>query len=38
MKRSYFSVINRIFLFTVVFLSDCAGFGEGETAVLIHAK
>ena len=34
MKRSHFSVINRILLFTVVFLSACAGFGGEETAVL----
>ena len=34
MKRSYFSVINRVLLFTVVFLSACAGFGGEETAVL----
>ena len=37
MKCSYFSVINRVLLFTVVFLSACAGFGGEETAVL-HQK
>jgi len=34
MKFSYFSVINRILLFTIVFLSACAGIGGEETAVL----
>ncbi len=34
MKVSYFSVIKWILLLTVVFLSACAGFGDGETAVL----
>ncbi len=34
MKVSNFSVIKWILLLTVVFLSACAGFGDGETAVL----
>jgi WD40 repeat protein len=34
MKVSYFSVIKWILPLTVVFLSACAGFGDGETAVL----
>ena len=36
MKVSYFSVIKRILLLTVVFVSACAGFGKGQTAVLPH--